>query len=288
MEPEIITVLVKDETLGGRDVNMPIQIFKPTLSQTNAGAGPWPIVIFSHGRAASPQERIDTQKTPVLQGHVRFWHAKGYAVIAPVRPGYGQSAADFPNYDPEHHGATWQGSAPNASCNGLANFAKTAAATLRATRAAHAWLGEQTWARKDRIVLVGQSVGGLTTVSACSAGLSGVSGCVNFAGGSGGYPTGSPGKSCQSDRLAAQFAEFGKTTVAPSLWLYSENDQYWGPDAPKQWHKAHLEAQQAANQPHPAEFFMAPPVDPDGHALLRAGGRHWAPVLNNWLKKHGL
>ena len=79
----------------------------------------------------------------------------------------------------------------------------------------------------------------------------------------------------------------GKTTQAPSLWLYSENDLYWSPDAPKQWHKAHVDAATAAGQKQVAEFFAAQPVEPDGHRLLTVGGRLWSPPLNAWLKKHG-
>jgi hypothetical protein len=82
-------------------------------------------------------------------------------------------------------------------------------------------------------------------------------------------------------------AEFGKTTPLPSLWLYSENDLYWGAEAPKQWHKAHVDAATAAGQKQTAEFFAAPPVEPDGHRLLLQGGRLWSPPLNAWLKKNG-
>jgi dienelactone hydrolase len=130
-------------------------------------------------------------------------------------------------------------------------------------------------------------VGGLTTVAACGQNWSGVIGCVNFAGGSGGKPDTHAGASCQPERLGAVLAQAGKTTQVPSLWLYSENDLYWGAEPPKQWHKAHVEAATAAGQKTTAEFFAAPPVDPDGHRLLAIGGRHWSPPLNAWLKKNG-
>jgi dienelactone hydrolase len=153
----------------------------------------------------------------------------------------------------------------------------------------HAWLQEQSWANKARLVLVGQSVGGLSTVAGCSQGLPGVLGCVNFAGGSGGNPQDSPGKSCQPERLQQQFALLGKTTSTPSLWLYAENDLYWGADAPKQWHKAFINAQQAAGHANAAELVMTPPIEGgDGHTLLRVGGKFWGPVLNAWLKKNAL
>ncbi|MFM7332252.1 MAG: dipeptidyl aminopeptidase, partial [Brachymonas sp.] len=170
---------------------------------------------------------------------------------------------------------------------GLAQYDKMVEASTRAVRSAHDWLREQPWANKDRVLLVGQSVGGLTTAVACGQNWPGVIGCVNFAGGSGGKPDTHAGASCQPERLATVYANAGKTTQVPSLWLYSENDLYWGPDVPKQWHKANADAATAAGQKHTAEFFAAPPIEPDGHRLLQSGGRFWSPPLNVWLKKHG-
>ncbi len=276
---EIITVPVKGAGVRGGDAPMPLHVFKPPPSQANASVEPWPVVIFSHGRAGTDAERAAV-KNPVQISHVRYWHAKGYAVIAPIRPGYGDNTA----VDPEASGIRLPAGSP---CIGRADFNRTANAAAHAVRSAHAWLQEQNWASKDRILLVGQSVGGLTTVVACGQNWPGVVGCINFAGGAGGNPQTSPGASCQADRLGEVLSNAGKTTQAPSLWLYSENDLYWGAEAPKQWHKAHVELAAAAGQKHTAEFFAAPPVEPDGHRLLSAGGRIWGPVLDTWLTKNG-
>jgi dienelactone hydrolase len=277
---EIVNLPVKGAGLRGDDAAMPVHVFKPTLSQANVGDGPWPVVIFSHGRSGEAAERA-ALRNPVLFGHVRYWHSKGYAVIAPIRPGYGELNAA----DPKSSGAIFPtGGGP---CTGLADYNKVAAAATHALRSAHEWLIAQAWVNKERILLVGQSVSGLTTVAACGQNLPGVIGCVNFAGGSGGNPKTSPGASCQPDRMRDVLAKAGQSTQVPSLWLYSENDQYWGAEAPKQWHKAHVEAAAAAGQKHSAEFFAAPPVDTDGHRLLNVGGRFWSLPLNAWLKKNG-
>ena len=98
---------------------------------------------------------------------------------------------------------------------------------------------QQPWVRKDRILIQGQSVGGMTTVAIAALNLPGVVGTVNFAGGSGGYPDASPGKSCAPGNLTQTYREFGKQARQPSLWLYASNDLYWGPDAPKAWHQAY-------------------------------------------------
>jgi dienelactone hydrolase len=258
---------------------MPVHVFKPTLTQMGAGAGPWPVVIFSHGRSGTLEERA-AQKTPISSALVRYWHGKGYAVVAAVRPGYGDHTAD----DPEDHGARWSG----AVCSGAVDYRKTAQAAAQSIRQIQEWLPSQSWANKERIVLVGQSVGGLATVAACGQNLPGVVGCINFAGGSGGNPRTSPGASCQPDRLGEVLSSAGGSTRVPSLWLYAANDLYWGAEAPKKWHQAHVQAATAAGQKTAADFYAAPAVSQDGHRLLAAGTAHWQPVLNDWLNKNGL
>ena len=217
-----------------------------------------------------------------LQGYaemLNYWHEKGYVVVSAVRPGYGDNTTD----DPEDHGARWNGS----SCSGTVDFGKTAGAAAHAVRSLHSWVAEQSWANKERILLVGQSVGGLATVAACSQNWPGVVGCINFVGGAGGNPQTSPGASCRPDSLGEQLASSGKTTRVPSLWLYSANDKYWGEEPPKQWYRAYAQTAAASGHGAETEFFAAPPVGDNGHTLLSAGGRSWMPVVNAWLVKHG-
>lgn len=279
-QAEIIGITVKASPYASADVTMPVHVFKPTLTQPNAMAGPWPVVIFSHGRSGTAAARA-AFKTPLPADSeaLRYWHRKGYAVVSAVRPGYGDNTAE----DPEDHGARWNGNA----CTGPADFSKTAGAAAHAMRSVHAWVVEQGWAAKDRILLVGQSVGGLTTVVACGQNWPGVMGCINFAGGAGGNPDLSPGASCRADRLEEQLARPGKTTGVPSLWLYSANDKFWGEEAPRQWHTAYRQAAAAAGQKVESEFFAAPPVGQNGHALHTSGSRFWIPAVDAWMQKHG-
>ena len=280
LQPEIVSLDLPPSAYASSRVAMPVQVFKPTLTQSDAGSGPWPVVIFSHGRAGSPVGRAAMKSA--VHGYfdmVRYWHTKGYAVVAAVRPGYGENAAE----DPEDHGARWTGS----TCRGAVDFSKTAAAATHAMRRVHAWAVEQRWVNKERVLLVGQSVGGLTTVAACGQNWPGVIGCINFAGGAGGNPDASPGASCRADRLGEHLASAAKTTAVPSLWLYSANDLFWGEQAPKEWHKAYLQAAAAAGSQVPSEFFAAPAVGENGHSLMGAGSRFWVPVVDVWLHKNG-
>ena len=106
---------------------------------------------------------------------------------------------------------------------------------------------------------------------------------INFAGGIAGNPDQAPGKSCAPDRVREAFAVYGKTARMPSLWLYAQNDKFWGPDAPKQWHAAYVASGGAS------EFIATPPVpNSDGHELIFVGRDLWVPAVDSFLKRVGL
>jgi len=74
----------------------------------------------------------------------------------------------------------------------------------------------------------------------------------------------------------------------PGLWLYAENDQYWGPDAPRAWFKAFA----AAGSPAQMVTTEALPPDNDGmprdgHQLLRYGGKLWSARIDAFVRQLG-
>ncbi|MCA0212588.1 MAG: acetylxylan esterase [Proteobacteria bacterium] len=264
-EPEI-TVLPL--VINGKRTDVVAHIYKPE------GEGPFPLVIHSHGRAGAPEDRAKLQY-PVPVGHGNYWLRKGVAVVAPVRPGYGETGGD----DVEHSGTRWKG----ATCTTEPDFTRVAVNARRTVVATYEWAQKQPWVRPDRILIQGQSVGGLTTVATAALNLPGVVGTVNFAGGSGGYPEVSPAKSCKPDNLTRTFREFGGQARGPSLWLYAANDQYWGADMPRAWHEAY-----AAGGSDSTFVMTGTLVNRDGHQLLLHGGRMWSVPLDAFIKKVGL
>ncbi|MDA8523156.1 alpha/beta hydrolase family protein [Acidovorax sp. NCPPB 4044] len=256
--------------IDGRTLDVPTQVFRPE------GAGPFPLVIFSHGRSADPAVRARLQY-PVPLGHVAYWLRQGVAVVAPIRPGYGTTGGP----DRENSGARWP-SGGNV-CTGLADYATVAQHAAAAVRAVHGWALQQPWVRRDRILLEGQSVGGMATIAAAADRLPGVVGAVNFSGGAGGKPDAAPGHSCQPQVLTGLYRQWGTQVRVPTLWLYAENDLYWGADLPRQWFGAFREGGDGA------QFFAAPALEgTDGHNLLRVGGRHWRDPLQAFTAKVGL
>ena len=94
-------------------------------------------------------------------------------------------------------------------------------------------------------------------------------------------PTTSPGKSCQPEQLTTIYGQYGKTTRVPTLWLYAENDLFWGPDVPKQWFEAFKTGGSDAT------FVETPPVpgQMNGHTLINTGGPLWKPKVEAFLQK---
>ena len=253
---------------SGDDAAMVVQTFLPP------GPGPFPVVVFSHGRDPSESGRANLA-VGVSRAQLFFWRSRGVAVVAPLRPGYGDSGGD----DIENSGVHFDRS---GRCIGRADFGRTADTAARTIAATLRWLRDQPWADASEVLLVGQSAGGLATVAAGARALPGVVGYVNFAGGIGGNPDRSPGASCDPAQLQDLYAGYGPTTTVPSLWLYALNDQYWGAVVPREWHAAF------ARGGSPTTFVQAPAVpDGDGHGLSRHAPALWAPAVDAFLARLG-
>src|SRR5262249_4807299 len=107
-----------------------------------SGDGPFPVVVYSHGRSGTELERAYT-KIPDERSHIRYWLRKGFAVIAPIRPGYGETGG----VDREDSGVRLD---MFGNCWGYPKFDDAAAAAASALRATIAWAREQPWADANR------------------------------------------------------------------------------------------------------------------------------------------
>lgn len=74
---------------------------------------------------------------------------------------------------------------------------------------------------------------------------------------------------------------YGKAIALPTLWIYTENDQYVGAGYPKEWFQAFREA---GGQ---GEFVQFPAAGEDGHLLFTAFPAIWQPVIAGFLRRQG-
>ena len=89
-----------------------------------------------------------------------------------------------------------------------------------------------------RILMGGQSVGGFASLAYASVYPSELAGVINFAGGKGSKR---PYEVCRPERLIATMGDFGKEARMPSLWIYTEKDEFFPPPLPQKMFEAYKE-----------------------------------------------
>jgi dienelactone hydrolase len=227
-----------------------------TVFQPN-GPGPFPLIVINHGKDPGH---------PNLQPRDRFYHmahafvARGYAVMVPMRQGFANSTGRY-----RDHGC-------DMTANGY-----TQAEDIRDTLE---YAREQKWIDADRIVVAGQSYGGLATMALGTAELPGVRGLINFAGGLRDDSNGCGWRSA----LVSAFAEYGSQNKVPSLWMYGENDSLFGPELVARMHDAF---EQAGGKAHLVEYAA---FKRDSHGMLasRDGEKVWLADTMQFLERVGM
>lgn len=259
-EEVVRTPVTVSDRYGRRETrNMAITLFRPE------GEGPYPLVVFNHGRAAGAERAKQGRYRPL--NAARYFVAKGFVVLALTRVGYGETYGDF---DPDTVGR----------CDGM-QVEPMALAVSDQVLAAVDYAKTLPYVDTHRWIVAGQSVGGLTAIATVGRAPAGLVAGINFSGGTGGSPETSPGKPCKPELLSDHWASLAGQARAPMLWIYWQNDRFWGPDIPLAWHKAWTEGGA------PSEFVGFAAVGDDGHTGLNADMGHWLPVVDRFLNRLG-
>lgn len=256
----VIRVPAKVQDAFGKDAagDLVVTTFRPR------GPGPFPLVIISHGRDTDTRAQYPRQR---YESAARYFVRKGLAVAVPLRLGYGELAAAG---DPED----------NMSCDNP-RYGPAADAAAQQVLAVARHMQAQPDIDPARLLLVGQSVGGFTTVAATALRPAGLVAAINFAGGHGGNPKTRPGDPCKAYLIERTMATYGSTAVAPMLWVYTENDKFFNPKNSSAWHEAFVKAGGKA------EFKLMPAFGEDGHQLFARGADLWQPLVDAFLAQHG-
>jgi dienelactone hydrolase len=234
-----------------------------TLYQPD-GAGPFPLLVLSHGSPPDPRDRAKTGRYRAIP-QIRAFVKMGFAVIVPIRRGFGATGGSYAEDYGRCSGADYEAAGNAAAQDLLATIAY--ADTLPQIDRTH-------------VVLAGQSAGGFASLAAASFDPPGLVGVVNFSGGRGGDPVKHPMVPCAPENMLSAITHYARTTHVPVLWHYVENDQFFGPDYTRSWFAAF---QKAGGQ---GEFVMEPPYGDNGHLMFakRDAIPIWLPHVREFLK----
>ena len=253
-----------------------IPVTLPTIAYVvrPVGKGPFPLVVMNHGVSMNQTER---SFFPLVEFRdAAMWFARrGYMVVAPSGSGYGAAALDEPERGLYSLFFSKVGSCDNP------NFRDAGRAVALIDKWIIEYMTDQKLIVPDNIIVVGQS-GGWAAIALSSENLPGVRAIVAFAAGRGGRVGGKPNNNCAPDRLVAATSEFGRAARTPMLWIYIENDTFFGPELSKRMHAAYTAA--GGN----AEYHLLPPFGDEGHFLI--GSKDpiplWAPLVGPFLDKY--
>ncbi|WP_426109810.1 dienelactone hydrolase family protein [Massilia sp. PWRC2] len=221
------------------------------------GPGPFPLIIINHGKdAGAPRQQARDRFIYMATAFVK----RGYAVMVPMRRGFAGSSGTYVEYG------------CNMTANGLGQ-----ASDVRDTLA---FARSQSWIDSGRMVVAGQSYGGLATLAMGAQTTTGVRGLINFAGG-----LRDNTERCDwRSELVRAMATYGGASTLPSLWLYGENDSLFNPELVTRMHDAYVRAGGEATLVEYAAFRR------DAHGLIgsRDGEKIWWRETEQFLRRIGM
>lgn len=258
---EVLDVPVSVKTMYGQEVNQAIKVTVFRDDQREKA----PYLVLNHGRPATVAG-FAGMKRQRYSDNSRYFVALGFVVLVPTRVGYGETGGP----DVEDSGR----------CESR-NFAPAYAVAADQTAAVLDFAANLAYVDRSRGVVVGQSFGGMTSITLSTRQLPGLIAAVNFAGGGGGNPASRPANPCSYHRLAALFEDYGRASRIPTLWFYSENDRYWGAELPKEWFQAFSKAGGKG------KFVELPPYKDDGHGIFSGNRDAWKSEFETFLRDTG-
>jgi dienelactone hydrolase len=254
-----------------------LPLIHPTVAYVvrPVGKGPFPLAVMNHGVSLNARER---GFFPLVEFRdAAIWFARrGYLVVAPAGPGYGAMALEASELGlfPVFYSKIGVCENPNFRDAGMA------AALL--DKWIIDYMIEQKYAAPESAIVIGQSAGGWGAIALSSQNLPSVKAIITFAAGRGGRVSGKPNNNCAPDKLVEATAAFGQSARTPMLWIYIENDTFFGPDLSRRMHTAYTGA--GGN----AEYHLMPPFGSDGHFFIDSPDAipQWSPLVSQFLDKH--
>src|SRR5262245_6765701 len=251
------------------DIRIPVADGHYSLAVTilrPRGDGPFGAIVLNHGVGAGARERFVESPTLFIQAASAFV-SRGYAVVMPLRRGFGETGGAFVE-DAGECSSPHYGRGERAAANDVL--------------AAYEFARKLPYVDPDRMILAGQSAGGVASLYAAAQQPEGLTAVLAFAAGRGGNPALHPGMPCAAEALAALFQDLGTSVRVPVLMYYAENDLYFGPAASRSWF------QRFKAGGVEAEYVLQPPFGQNGHFVFgdSKGIQLWLPTVEQFLERH--
>ncbi len=244
--------------VGGSTVELDALVMRPDDQR------PHPLAVINHGSPRDPGDR-STMSPFGMSTQAQAFARRGFVAVSFTRRGYGRSQGDWA----ESYGSCAD---PDYTQAGLAGAADIAAVAT--------FMESQPYVGKDKWISVGVSAGAFATVALSAEAPPGLAAALAFAPGRG--STSADGV-CAEDRLVDAFAQYGRTSRVPVLWVSAQNDHFFGPRLVSQLTRAFVQGGAQLS------FVAAPPFGEDGHMLFSANGvAVWSPIVDRFLAAHAL
>lgn len=236
-------------------------VFRPSDTDDALHPHRRPLVVINHGTAESTRMAVSM---PVYYWLSRWFVDRGYVVVLPQRRGHGATGGILSEgigncANPDHYQS------------GLVAADDVAAVV--------AYFQGQPFVSPNNVVIAGISTGGWASLAYASRNPKGVRAVVNFSGGRGGHAGGMPNAVCGEKRLIQTAQRYGETARVPTLWFYSNNDSYFGPELARTMAKAWNTSGGRA------ELHVLSAYGEEGHNIAddRAGWELWGDNLASFL-----
>jgi dienelactone hydrolase len=227
--------------------------------------GPHPLAVLTHGSPREASDRAGMSPWQMIP-QAREFARRGWTTVIVLRRGYGDSGG---GYDEDAR-----------ACSRRADYYDAGKESAKDLRESIAYLSKLPEVDASRIISVGISAGGFATVALTAEPPPGLVAAISFAGGRGSRR---PDEVCNPGELIHAFHEFGEKSRVPMLWVYSENDHFFGPQIANSFFEAFRDAGGKAT------FIRAAPYRRDGHGLFSMGGISiWTSMVDDFLESQKL
>lgn len=225
-------------------------------------------VVLNHGFAATADERA-AQSWLAFREAATAFAERGYAVVMPSRRGFGRTGGELA----EEPGPCW-----------WPRYGRAEQKAADDVMAAWQYTRALPYVDRDRMLLAGQSAGGMTSIfTAATRAPQGLVAVLSFAGGRGAQVA-SGGVPCAVEPVAELMEELGEHIKVPVLFQYAENDRYFGPAVSRLWFD------RFRSHGAKGEYVLQPAVGRNGHFLFTAasGLKLWLPSVEKFLSGLGV